>query len=46
MVKEVIRTGDKTCVNCFFDDRQGDEEPCYSCIRNPQTQIEDKWLED
>lgn len=33
----------KTCVNCAQYGTRGDEEPCYSCNKNPQTQIEDNW---
>lgn len=35
----------KTCVNCVDYESRGDSTTCYSCIKNPQTQIEDNWRE-
>ena len=32
-----------SCVNCYHNTNRSDEEPCFSCNRNPQTQTDDNW---
>lgn len=35
----------KDCSNCLNDTCSSDEEPCFNCIHNPQTQIDDNWAQ-